>query len=61
MPGVNVMITIFRDLDQFSAKKMTAFSKINVMKAFSAKITVCILGQRRPKPMFSAKKYFLKS
>jgi hypothetical protein len=54
MPGVNVMITIFRDLDQFSAK-------INVMKAFSAKITVCILGQRRPKPMFSAKKYFLKS
>jgi hypothetical protein len=30
-PGADVMITIFCDFSQFSAKKMTFFSKTNVM------------------------------
>jgi hypothetical protein len=30
-PGVNVMIAIFCDFRQFSAKKFAFFSKINVM------------------------------
>jgi hypothetical protein len=30
-PGVDVMITIFRDFRQFSAKKLAFFSKTNVM------------------------------
>jgi branched-subunit amino acid transport protein AzlD len=30
-PGVDVMITIFCDFSQFSAKKLTFFSKTNVM------------------------------
>jgi hypothetical protein len=31
VPGVDVMITIFCDFRQFSAKKMAFFSKTNVM------------------------------
>jgi hypothetical protein len=33
-PGVDVMITIFCDFCQFSAKKMAFFSKTNVMINF---------------------------
>jgi hypothetical protein len=33
-PGVDVMITIFCDFRQFSAKKMAFFSKTNVMMKF---------------------------
>jgi hypothetical protein len=33
-PGVDIMITIFCDFCQFSAKKMALFSKTNVMIKF---------------------------
>jgi hypothetical protein len=33
-PGVDVMITIFCDFCQFSAKKLAFFSKTNVMIQF---------------------------
>jgi hypothetical protein len=34
IPGVDVMITIFCDFSQFSAKKLAFFSKTNVMIIF---------------------------
>jgi hypothetical protein len=34
MPGIDVMINIFSDFRQFSAKKMAFFSKTNVMIKF---------------------------
>jgi hypothetical protein len=33
-PGVDVMVTIFFDFSQFSAKKLAFFSNINVMIIF---------------------------
>jgi hypothetical protein len=39
-PGVDVMITIFSDFWQFSAKKLAFFSKTNVMITIFAKFAV---------------------
>jgi hypothetical protein len=38
--GVDVMITIFCDFCQFSAKKLAFFSKTNVMIKFLQKLAV---------------------
>jgi hypothetical protein len=40
LPGVDVMITIFYDFCQFSAKKMPFFSNANVMINFLQKLAV---------------------
>jgi hypothetical protein len=45
-PGVDVMITIFCDYWQFSAKKLATFSKTNVMIKFLKK-TSCSLSKKR--------------
>jgi hypothetical protein len=39
-PGADVMITIFSDFCQFSAKKLAFFSKTNVMIKIFAKLAV---------------------
>jgi hypothetical protein len=44
--GVDVMITIFCDFSQFSAKKLAFFSKTNVMITIFAK-TSFVLRQKR--------------
>jgi hypothetical protein len=45
-PGVDVMITIFCDFRQFSAKKLAFFSKTNVMINFFSKFGF-VLRQKR--------------
>jgi hypothetical protein len=45
--GVDVMITIFCDFCQFSAKKLAFFSKANVMIKFLPKIAVHSLSKKR--------------
>jgi hypothetical protein len=46
-PGVDVMITIFCDFCQFSAKKLAFFSKTNVMKTISAKTSSSLSKKRQ--------------
>jgi hypothetical protein len=46
-PGVDVMITIFGDFCQFSAKKLVFFSKINVMITIFAKTSSSFSKKRR--------------
>jgi hypothetical protein len=45
--GVDVMITIFCDFRQFSAKKLAFFSKINVMIKFLQKLAVVRAKKRQ--------------
>jgi hypothetical protein len=54
--GVDVMITIFCDFSQFSAKKLAFFSKTNVMINFFSKFSF-VLSQKTPifSQKFSAK------
>jgi hypothetical protein len=42
VPGVDVMITIFCDFCQFSAKKLAFSSKTNVMIKFFLKLAVVL-------------------
>jgi hypothetical protein len=42
--GVDVMITIFCDFRQFSAKKLAFFSKTNVMISFFAETPIFLLN-----------------
>jgi hypothetical protein len=46
LPGVDVMITIFCDFCQFSAKKLAFFSKTNLMINFFSKFGF-VLSQKR--------------
>jgi hypothetical protein len=46
IPGVNVMITIFCDFGQFSAKKLAFFSKTKVMINFFQNFSF-VLSQKR--------------
>jgi hypothetical protein len=45
-PGADVMITIFGDFRQFSAKNLAFFLNTNVMITFSAKLPF-VLSQKR--------------
>jgi hypothetical protein len=46
-PGVDVMITIFCDFRQFSAKKFAFFSKTNVMVNFLHNLVIFVSSQKR--------------
>jgi hypothetical protein len=46
-PGVDVMITIFCDFCQFSAKKLAFFLKTNVMITISAKTNRSLIKKRK--------------
>jgi hypothetical protein len=46
-PGVDVMITIFCDFRQFSAKKLALFSKTNVMIKILHNICSFVFSQKR--------------
>jgi hypothetical protein len=52
--GVDIMITIFCDLCQFSAKKLAFFSKTNVMIKILHKQAVFVLKTPIFLPNFSA-------
>jgi hypothetical protein len=41
VPGADVILTIFGDIRQFSAKKLAFFSDTNVMITFFCKIAFC--------------------
>jgi hypothetical protein len=56
-PGVNLMITIFCDFRQFSAKKIGAFLKTNVMHKLLQKTSSSLSIKRQ----FFWRKYFLKN
>jgi hypothetical protein len=47
LPGVDVMITIFCDFRQFSAKKLAFFSKTNVMIIIFAKTSSSLSKKRQ--------------
>jgi hypothetical protein len=57
--GVDVMITIYCDFCQFSAKKLASFSKANVMMKFFHNLAFASSPNRQFLPNFSAK-IFLK-
>jgi hypothetical protein len=47
VPGVDVMITIFCDFRQFSAKKLAFFSKTNVVIKIFAKTSSSLSKKRQ--------------